>query len=46
VGIYDRYLALRVRRSDAATPDNVALVVTERDLLEQGAYDTLADCFR
>jgi len=46
VGIYDRYLAARVRRSDAATPDNVALVVTERDLLEQGAYDTLADCFR
>jgi undecaprenyl diphosphate synthase len=45
VGLYDRYLALRVRRHDADTPDHVALVITERDLLEQGAYDTLSAFF-
>jgi len=45
VGLYDRYLALRVRRHDADAPDHVALVITERDLLEAGAYDTLADFF-
>jgi len=43
VALYDRYLALRVRRDDAAVPEHVALVLTERDLLERGAYDTLAD---
>jgi len=43
VGLYDRYLAYRVRRADAAPPDHVALVITERDLLAQGAYATLAD---
>jgi len=43
VGLYDRYLALRVRRTRRADrPDHVALVITERDLLEQGAYDTLS----
>jgi undecaprenyl diphosphate synthase len=41
VGIYDRYLALRIRRAAEATPDHVAVAVTERDLLEQGAYATL-----
>lgn len=40
MGLYDRYLALRVRRSE--TPDHVAVVLTERDLLEQRAYDKLA----
>jgi undecaprenyl diphosphate synthase len=45
VGIYDRYLAARIRRSDADRPDHVALVITERDLLEPGAYGTLADFF-
>lgn len=39
VGLYDRYLALRVRRAE--TPDHVAVVLTERDLLERDAYDTL-----
>jgi undecaprenyl diphosphate synthase len=39
VGLYDRYLALRVRRAE--TPDHVALVITERDLLERDAYATL-----
>jgi undecaprenyl diphosphate synthase len=46
VGLYDRYLAARLRLSDASLPEVVALIVTERDLLEQGAYDTLEDCFR
>jgi len=41
VGLYDRYLAARLRHSDAALPECVALVLTERDLLEAGAYDTL-----
>ena len=42
MGLYDRYLATRVRMSDADVPEQVALVITEHDLLEQGAYDTLA----
>lgn len=41
MGLYDRYLSLRIRASDADRPETVALVITERDLLEQGAYDTL-----
>jgi undecaprenyl diphosphate synthase len=45
VGLYDRYLALRVRTTDAAVPEHIALVITERDLLEQGAYDTLTAFF-
>jgi undecaprenyl diphosphate synthase len=42
VGLYDTYLAARIRLSDAALPDTVAVVVTERDLLTPGAYDTLS----
>ncbi len=41
MGLYDRYLAFRLRREAGARPAHVALVITERDLLEQGAYDTL-----
>jgi undecaprenyl diphosphate synthase len=41
VGLYDRYLAFRLRREAQARPAHVALVITERDLLEQGAYATL-----
>ena len=41
VGLYDRYLATRIRLSDAEVPERVAVVLTEQDLLEQGAYDTL-----
>jgi undecaprenyl diphosphate synthase len=44
VGLYDRYLAVRIRLSDAPLPETVALVVTERDLLEAGAYETLSSC--
>lgn len=45
VGLYDRYLAMRVRRSDADLPETVALVITERDLLGDGAYRTLERFF-
>jgi len=41
VPIYDRYLAARLQASDADLPETVALVITERDLPESGAYDTL-----
>ncbi|WP_416840566.1 undecaprenyl diphosphate synthase family protein [Haloferax sp. DFSO52] len=43
MGVYDYYLALRFRFDDADAPEHVALVITERDLLEQGAYATLED---
>jgi undecaprenyl diphosphate synthase len=45
VGLYDRYLAARLWYSDASLPETVALIVTERDLLEQDAYRTLEDWF-
>ena len=43
MGLYDRYLALRHRFHDADPPGHVAVVTTERDLLEQGAYATLSE---
>jgi undecaprenyl diphosphate synthase len=46
VGLYDRYLAVRHRLHDAAPPRSVAVVITERDLLEQGAYETLEQFLR
>jgi undecaprenyl diphosphate synthase len=46
VGLYDRYLGARIRLSDAETPDSVVVVITERDLLEPGAYETLAEFLR
>ncbi len=42
MGIYDAYLAARLRRSDATLPETVAVVLTERDLLN-GGYATLKD---
>ena len=41
MSLYDRYLAARTRHG-GDPPRSVALVVTERDLLERGAYGTLA----
>ncbi|MFB6069825.1 MAG: undecaprenyl diphosphate synthase family protein [Halanaeroarchaeum sp.] len=41
MGLYERYLALRLSRTGGDPPRHVALVITERDLLEQGAYATL-----
>ena len=43
MGLYDRYLAVRHRLHEADPPAHVAVVITERDLLEQGAYDTLEE---
>ena len=45
MGLYERYLAFRIRRHDGDPPDHIALVITERDLLERGAYETLTDFF-
>ncbi len=45
VGLYERYLSVRIGRHDADSPDHVALVITERDLLERGAYETLSAFF-
>ncbi len=45
MGLYEQYLALRIRLHRAAVPEHIALVITERDLLERGAYDTLIDFF-
>ena len=46
MGLYDTYLAARLRASGADLPETVAVVITERDLLEPGAYDTLAEFLR
>lgn len=43
--LYDRYLATRLRLRDAPLPETVALVITERDMLRNGAYDTLESFF-
>ncbi|SEH12876.1 undecaprenyl diphosphate synthase [Natronorubrum sediminis] len=45
MGVYEQYLSLRIRRHEGEPPDHIALVLTERDLLERGAYETLTDCF-
>ncbi|WP_049928368.1 undecaprenyl diphosphate synthase family protein [Halopiger goleimassiliensis] len=45
MGVYERYLAHRIRRHDGQPPEHVALVITERDLLERGAYETLTEFF-
>ncbi|MFC7072012.1 undecaprenyl diphosphate synthase family protein [Halovenus rubra] len=42
MGLYDRYLASRVRFADEELPETVALVITERDLLEDGAYTSMS----
>ncbi|MXR39747.1 UDP diphosphate synthase [Halobaculum sp. WSA2] len=46
MGLYDAYLGVRHRRNPGDSPAHVALVITERDLLEQGAYDTLESFLR
>ena len=42
MALYDAYLAVRHRLHDGAAPAHVAIVITERDLLADGAFDTLA----
>ena len=41
MGLYDSYLAARIRLASQRLPETVALIITERDLLEDGAYGTL-----
>jgi undecaprenyl diphosphate synthase len=41
VGVYDRYLAGRIRFAGQDLPETVAVIITERDLLEEGAYETI-----
>lgn len=41
MALYDRYLATRLRRRHQSLPDHIALVITERDLLNQGAFTRL-----
>ncbi|WP_265108779.1 undecaprenyl diphosphate synthase family protein [Halosolutus halophilus] len=45
MGLYEQYLAYRIRHHDGDLPEHVALIITERDLLEEGAYETLTDFF-
>lgn len=44
--LYDTYLSVRLRRRSREPPRHVAVVITERDLLEQGAYETLSSFFK
>ena len=46
MGLYDTYLAVRHRLHDGDPPEHVAIVITERDLLVDGAFDTLAAALR
>lgn len=43
MGLYDAYLAVRHRLHEGEPPEHVAIVITERDLLVDGAFDTLAE---
>ncbi len=45
MGLYDTYLATRIRLSDADLPETVAVVLTERDLLSDDGDVTLQDLF-
>ncbi|MFC7139289.1 undecaprenyl diphosphate synthase family protein [Halosimplex aquaticum] len=45
MGLYEWYLTLRLRNSDADLPETVAVIVTERDLLESDGYRTLERFF-
>ncbi|WP_066411830.1 undecaprenyl diphosphate synthase family protein [Halorubrum aethiopicum] len=42
MGLYDAYLGVRHRLHEGDPPEHVAIVITERDLLADGAFDTLA----
>ena len=42
MALYDAYLAVRHRLHDGEPPAHVAIVITERDLLADGAFETLA----
>ncbi|GAA0520798.1 undecaprenyl diphosphate synthase [Halorubrum aquaticum] len=42
MALYDAYLGVRHRLHEGDPPEHVAIVITERDLLADGAFDTLA----
>lgn len=46
MGLYNTYLAVRHRLHEGDPPTHVALVLTERDLLVDGAFDTLEASLR
>ncbi|EMA66466.1 Di-trans-poly-cis-decaprenylcistransferase [Halorubrum aidingense JCM 13560] len=46
MGLYDAYLAVRHRFHEGNPPEHVALVLTERDLLADGAFDTLTSALQ
>lgn len=46
MGIYERYLALRLRREEGPLPERVAVIITERDLLAPSGYETLKSFFQ
>ena len=46
MGLYDAYLSVRHRLHDGTPPTHVAIVITERDLLADGAFETLASTLR
>lgn len=45
MGVYDRYLSLRLRRQSEPLPERVAVIITERDLLTPSGYETLESFF-
>lgn len=45
MSLYNQYLSLRLRITGGDLPAHIALVITERDLLEPGAFDTLERFF-
>ena len=46
MGLYNTYLGVRHRLHEGAPPGHVALVLTERDLLADGAFETLEKALR
>lgn len=46
MGLYDAYLEARYRRRDDPSPKHVAIILTERDLLEQDAYVSLENTLK
>lgn len=45
MSLYNQYLSLRLRITEGELPTHIALVITERDLLEPGAFNTLQRFF-
>lgn len=43
MGLYDRYLATRIRFAEESLPETIALIISERDLRNAGADQRLAE---